>query len=132
MTPDDSIRDLRFRQVVARTFRADAALDAALFVESLMPDATFQLGGNPPIQGRDNVKAMVAQTFAAFRSVRHTLRAVHELPATLIYEADVAYEFADGRRLTLPYANILGFDGDLVSSYRIYIDLAPLAQAAHR
>ena len=32
----------------------------------------------------------------------------------------------DGKHVTVPNADILVFDGDLVSNWQIYIDLAPV------
>lgn len=123
MTPQD-IRAPRFRSVVENTFAADASLDAARFASRLTPDATFQLGGNPAVIGREAIRATVEQTFAAFEKVEHTLRAAYELDDVLVYEADVHYTFRGGRRVQLPYVNVLRFSGDLVGSYRIYLDLS--------
>ena len=114
----------RFRAVVENTFAADAALDAGRFVGRLAPDATFQLGGQPPVTGREAIRTVVAETFSAFKHVEHSLRAAYELSDVLVYEADVQYTFRDGRRLTVPYANVLGFSGEFVQSYRIYLDLS--------
>lgn len=116
----------RFRSVVENTFAADADLDAARFVSRLTPDATFQLGGKPAVNGRDAIRAMVVQTFSAFARVEHALRAAYELGDVLVYEAEVNYTFRDGRSLRVPYANVLHFAGDLVGSYRIYLDLSAL------
>jgi len=125
MSPD-LIHNARYRQVLSTTFAADSALDADLFVTSLAPDATFRLGGAPPVTGRENIRHMVTETFKAFESVSHVLRAAYELDTTFIYEADVTYAFAGGRRTVVPYVHVLQFRDDLVSDYRIYLDLSSL------
>jgi ketosteroid isomerase-like protein len=129
MTPDD-IQNPAFRAVVKNTFAADAALDADGFVAKLSPGASFKLGGSPAVVGRDAIRAEVARTFAAFRSIRHRLVEAFEQPGTLVYEAEVTYTLPDGRTLTAPYVNILRFDGEEVSDYRIYLDLSVMQRPA--
>jgi len=125
MTPDD-LRTPRYRALVTNTFRADGARDAALFVKGLTPRASFQLGAHPAVVGREAIQAMVADVFRGFRRVDHTLLRAYELEDVLIYEAKVTYEQNDGRVIEPEYVNVLRFEGDLVSDYRIYIDLSVL------
>lgn len=127
MTPQD-LKTPKFRASVSNTFKAYATVDAALFCEGLTADAVFRLGGNPPVVGRDAVRALLEQTFAAFRSVEHRLHRAFEAEDRLIYEATVTYTLLNGRTIEADYANVLTFAGDLVSDYRIYIDLAPVAR----
>ena len=122
MTPSDLINPI-YRSVMENTFKADGLLDAALFVSRLTEDATFQLGGTPPVAGRETIRRMVAETFANFKAVKHTLVKAYELADVLIYEAVVEYTYQNGQSANFPYANILDFDGPLVRRYRIYIDL---------
>lgn len=125
MMPDD-IQSPAYRDVVTNTFAADAALDADRFVSRLTPDASFRLGGNPAVVGRDAIRDLIASTFTAFKAIRHRLVETFETPRTLIYEAEVTYEFHDGRELAAPYVNVLRFDGEQVSDYRVYVDLSIL------
>lgn len=120
------IRNPHFRETVENTFRADASLDADLFVRMLTSDATFRLGARPPVTGRDPVRAMLAQSFRAFRSVRHRLTEAYEFDDVLIYDASVQYDMADGRKIEADYVNVLKFAGALVRDYRVYIDLSVL------
>jgi hypothetical protein len=123
MTPEQ-ISNPVFRHIVENTFRADGTLNPGLFVEGLTEGATFQLGASAPVVGRDAIQAMLVETFAVFKSVEHTLTAVYERePETLIYEATVLYTFVNGDTKFVEYANILKFEGPLVWSYRVYIDL---------
>ena len=122
MTPAELINP-NFRDVVENTFKADGSLDPALFVSRLTPDAIFQLGGNPPVNGRDRIRELLVETFRTFQHVEHRLLKAYELADVLVYEAVVTYTFGDGRKLEVPYANILEFDGNLVRRYRVYLDL---------
>ena len=126
MTPAD-IRSDRFRSSLENTFRADATLDPDLFAAGLTEGATFRLGANPAVVGREAVRKMLRATFQAFTSVGHVLRQAYELADVFIYEGTVTYSLKDGSAVTADYANVLRFDGPLVADYRIYIDLSPLA-----
>jgi uncharacterized protein (TIGR02246 family) len=131
MTPDD-IQNPAYRDVVKNTFAADAARDADRFVSKLTPDASFRLGGNPAVVGRDAIRDMVGRMFTAFRSVRHRLVDAFDGPGTLVYEAEVTYTLDDGRELTAPYVNVLRFEGEQVRDYRIYLDLSVLGRPEPR
>ena len=120
MTPAD-ITTPRFRRIVENTFAADAALDPDLFVQGLTADATFQLGAQPPVTGREAIKAMLVATFAPFSTVHHQLLATAESENILMYEAVVTYHFKDGRTVEAPYANVLRFEDSLVQHYRVYL-----------
>jgi hypothetical protein len=121
LTPNDLINP-HYRAVIENTFKADGSLDAGLFVSKLTADATFQLGGNPRLTGRETIRLMLVETFRALLSVEHRLVKAYELPDVLIYEAVVVYTYRDGQRAEVPYANFLDFDGELVKNYRIYLD----------
>ena len=41
-------------------------------------------------------------------------------------EQGVTFRTKDGKSVTVPNADILVFDGDLVSDWQIYIDVAPV------
>ena len=45
---------------------------------------------------------------------------------TVIAQIDVEYRRLDGKSVTVPNADILVFDGDLVRDWQIYIDVAPV------
>ena len=41
-------------------------------------------------------------------------------------QIDVEYRRKDGKSVTVPNADILVFDGDLVRDWQIYIDITPV------
>jgi uncharacterized cupin superfamily protein len=43
-----------------------------------------------------------------------------------VVRAEVEYTRKDGKHVTVPNADILTFDGELVRHWQIYIDLAPV------
>jgi ketosteroid isomerase-like protein len=48
------------------------------------------------------------------------------VPGHVVVEGTVRYVRHDGREVTLPFVNVLALDGDRISSYRVYVDGAPL------
>lgn len=104
-----AIRSARYRKLIQNTFRADHAVDAALFVQGLTEDVVFQLGGMPPIIGRDAVQAMLSEMFAQFRQVDHTLQAAHELKDLLIYRAQVVYTWTPLKTPRIPWRFMIPF-----------------------
>jgi len=126
MTPGDIISP-RYRRIVENTFRADSNLDPDGFLTGLTPDCRFLLGGLAPVEGHAAIRTMLVRTFAAFSAVRHRLRRAFEGAEVLSYEATVTYTLRDGRMVPADYVNVLDFAGDLVRTYRIYIDLSVLS-----
>jgi ketosteroid isomerase-like protein len=111
---------------VARVFADIDAFDPDRFVAHLTPDAVFRFGNADPVTGRAAIKEAVAGFFATIDGLTHHIRNVWELGDTVITQIDVEYRRKDGKTVTVPNADILTYDGELVRHWQIYIDLAPL------
>jgi ketosteroid isomerase-like protein len=96
------------------------------FVTHLTPDVVFRFGNADPVSGRQAVREAVAGFFSTIDGLTHQVRNVWEFGDTTIVQADVEYLRKDGKTVTVPNADILVYDGELVRDWRIYIDLAPL------
>jgi ketosteroid isomerase-like protein len=102
------------------------AFDPEKFVAHLTPDVTFRFGNNDPVTGRAAVKEAVTGFFSTIAGLTHHILNVYESGETVIAKIDVEYRRQDGKSVTVPNADILVFDGDLVRDWQIYIDLAPV------
>lgn len=111
---------------VAQAFASIDAFDPDKFVVHLTPDVVFRFGNGEPVKGREAVKQAVAGFFSTIDGLTHHILDVYEDGDTAIAKIDVEYLLKDGRRVTVPNADIMKYDGDLVSDWQIYIDLAPL------
>lgn len=111
---------------VAKIFADIDSMDPGRFVASLTPDVVFQFGNAEPITGRAGVKEGVAEFFSSIDGLTHHIQSVWEVGDTVITQIDVEYRRKDGKTVTVPNADILTYDGDLVRDWRIYIDLAPV------
>jgi ketosteroid isomerase-like protein len=111
---------------VTQAFAAIDALDADKFVAHLTPDAVFRFGNGDPMTGRAAVKEAVNGFFSTIDGMTHRIKNVWEQGDTTIVQLDIDYHRKDGKTVTVPNADILTYDGDLVRDWQIYIDLAPV------
>jgi ketosteroid isomerase-like protein len=111
---------------VARVFADIDAFDPGKFVAHLTPDVRFRFANADPATGREAVKEAVAGFFTTIDGLRHDIKNVWEFGETAIVQIDVEYRRKDGKTVTLPNADILIYDGDLVRDWQIYIDVAPI------
>ena len=102
------------------------AFDPDKFVAHLTQDAVFRFGNADPVVGRAAVREAVAGFFSTIDGLTHHVLDSWDVGDTTIVRIDVEYRRKDGKSVTLPNADILTFDGDLVRNWQIYIDLAPL------
>jgi ketosteroid isomerase-like protein len=111
---------------VAAIFADIDAFDPDKFVAHLTPDVTFRFGNAEPVTGQAAVREAVAGFFSTIGGLTHHIRNVFECGETSIAQIDVEYLRQDGKSVTVPNADILVFDGDLVRDWQIYIDVAPV------
>jgi ketosteroid isomerase-like protein len=111
---------------VAKVFADIDAFDPDKFVAHLTPDAVFRFGNADPVTGRAAVKEAVAGFFSTIDGLTHHIKNVWEQGDTVITQIDVEYRRKDGKTVTVPNADILTYDGELVRDWRIYIDIAPV------
>jgi ketosteroid isomerase-like protein len=111
---------------VAAIFADIDAFDPDKFVAHLTPDATFRFANADPVTGRAAVKEAVAGFFSSIAGLTHHILNVYEVGDIAIAQIDVEYRRLDGKSVTVPNADILVFDGDLVRDWQIYIDVTPV------
>jgi ketosteroid isomerase-like protein len=111
---------------VAQVFADIDAFDPDKFVAHLTPDAKFRFGNADPVTGRAAVRDAVAGFFSTIDGLTHHIRNVYEVGEVVIAQIDVEYRRQDGKTVTVPNADILVYDGDLVRDWQIYIDIAPV------
>lgn len=96
------------------------------FVAHLTSDAVFRFANAEPVTGREAIRQAVGAFFATIGGLHHSVHDVWQFDDTTIVKTDVRYTRKDGTTVTLPNADILTYDGDLVRDWQIYIDLAPV------
>jgi len=107
-------------------FAAIDAKDAEAFVGYLTKDAVFRFGSAPAVQGRDAIGAAVTGFFGTIAACSHDVQKLLSNGSTLVCEGEVTYRKQNDTELTLPFTDVLEYDGELISHYKIYIDISPL------
>jgi limonene-1,2-epoxide hydrolase len=96
------------------------------FVAGLAPDVEVVVGNNPAMNGRQAVKEGIGYFFSTIAGLEHHFINVVEGQGLTFLEAKVDYRRKDGRQVTVPVVTVLERKGELVSSLRIYFDVAPV------
>jgi ketosteroid isomerase-like protein len=107
-------------------FASIDSMDTERFLGFLSKNATFRFGSAEPVTGRDAIAAAVNAFFASVAALRHDLSGVIGDGDTAACEGIVTYTRHDGSTVSLPFVNIFEFQQDLISAYRVYIDIGPL------
>ena len=102
------------------------SFDPDKFVAHLTEDVTFRFGNAEPVVGRAAVRAAVAGFFGTIDGMTHHILTTWDAGDVTIAQINVEYVRKDGKHVTVLNADILVFDGDLVSNWQIYIDVAPV------
>jgi ketosteroid isomerase-like protein len=111
---------------VAAVFAAIDTFDPDAFVAHLTEDVVFRFGNGEPVTGRAAVREAVAGFFSTIDGLTHHLLDSWSVDDVTVAKLDVEYVRKDGKHVTVPNADILVFEGDLVRNWQIYIDLAPV------
>jgi ketosteroid isomerase-like protein len=111
---------------LAPIFAAIDAMDADRFIAHLTPDVRFRFANADPAIGHAAVKDGVEGFWATIDGLTHHIRESYDVGETTIVQIDVEYRRKDGKTVTVPNADVLKFQGDLVSDWQIYIDVTPV------
>jgi len=107
-------------------FAAIDARDTERFFGFLTTEASFRFGSAPPVQGREAIHSAVDGFFSTIAGLSHKLARVVSQDDVVVCEGEVTYTRHDATEITLPFINVFEFDDDLISGYKIYMDVAPL------
>lgn len=106
--------------------------DAAGFAAAFTDDGWCRFANNPPIVGRENIRAAIAQFFTAMKSLKHASKGTFIDGDTVFLEAEVTYLRHDDAKVTVPAMTVFRIASEeeggrfLADQCRIYVDLAPL------
>lgn len=107
-------------------FAAIDRQDATAFVGYLTEDAVFRFGSAPAVRGREAIAAAVDGFFGTIAACSHDVQNTLSSGRTVVCEGEVTYRRQNDTEITLPFTDIFEYDGDLISQYKIYIDINPL------
>ncbi|MCP4705317.1 MAG: nuclear transport factor 2 family protein [candidate division Zixibacteria bacterium] len=117
-------------KMVQELFKTIDNLDTKKFVSFLTDDAIFRLGNAEAATGKGTVETMVSGFFDSINGMRHEIYEVWEHPNTVICQGNVTYIRKDSTELSVPFANILRLENDLIKEYLVYVDISELFKMA--
>lgn len=92
----------------------------------LAEDVAFRFGSFPGGRGRERFAEAWAGLSSHVVSLAHRLDARWTVGDAVICRGDVTYGLADGRQVTVPFANVFQLDGERIVAYLIYVDASPV------
>ena len=101
-------------------------MDARGFANYFTEEGLFTFGNAPTVKGRDEITAAVEGFFASIKGLEHRLVETWNVAGGDIVEVEVTYTRHDGSIVDLTAACIFRGEDDLISDYRIYMDINPL------
>lgn len=121
-TVDNSLEEL-VRTLFVAVDRRDADALAELFAD----DIAFQFGSADRLEGKADVVSTCATFLAGINGIRHEIEHFWQVQADrVVVIMAVHYERADGRKLSLPCANMFRIVAGRVVDYQIFMDVNPV------
>jgi limonene-1,2-epoxide hydrolase len=114
------------RTRLGELFAAIDASDTERFLSFLTAEASFRFGSTPVVFGAESIGEAVGGFFASIAGCRHSIARIVVEGDVVICEGEVTYTRHDQSQITLPFANVFEMAGDLISTYKIYVDAGPL------
>jgi ketosteroid isomerase-like protein len=121
------------RAVLMDVFATMDAGDLDGMVKHLTDDVITQFGNHAEIRGKAAFRALFDEFGQAISGLRHDVldlwHAVEDFDMWVV-RLSVCYRRLDGQTVTLPCCNVFRMRGDLISEYRVYVDIAPVLHGA--
>ena len=117
---------LRRGALINKLFEAIDVQDVDRLLTSIDVDASFRFGSAPSVVGHEAIAAAVNSFFDTIAGLRHEIKNTVSSGSMLVCEGEVTYTRLDGCEVTLPFVNIFEIGDELISDYRIYVDVGPL------
>jgi hypothetical protein len=123
-----TIKNAARRKLWEKSVVADRAKDADGLAALWHSEGSFQIGAQPLVKGRENIRQFFGHFFSMplFTRLDHEMSEVWDLEDVLIYSAEAIYTRANGEILKVPYTNIVKYKDGLFFDYHVYIDTKPL------
>lgn len=107
-------------------FASIDAKDTGRFLGFLTEDALFRFGSAPAVHGHAAITDAVGGFFDSIDGCQHSASNTWSGPGMFGCEGEVLYRRHDGSEIALPFVDIFELREQLISNYKIYMDIAPL------
>ena len=114
-------------ELVRTLFAAVDRRDVDALAEWFADDIAFRFGSADPLAGKADVVTTCATFLAGINGIRHEIEHFWQVaPDRVVVIMTVHYDRADGRKLSLPCANMFRIVDGRVVDYRIFMDVNPV------
>jgi ketosteroid isomerase-like protein len=117
---------LQISRDVAATLDAG---DVAKLGTMVTDDIQLRFASQPPVEGKEAFLAAFQQSLDSVVGFTHEVQEAWDVGDAVVLEMIVHYRRHDGSEISLPCCNIFRFAGELISDYRVYMDIAPVYAA---
>ncbi|MDF0606248.1 nuclear transport factor 2 family protein [Neisseriaceae bacterium TC5R-5] len=100
------------------------------FAKIITENSRFKFGNFPEVKGKAGVYKAQEDFFTSVKNVKHTVHKVWRDQDSIVAQMDVTYTRHDGSKITLPVTDVFEIRNGKVDGTYIYMDIAPLYQAA--
>lgn len=114
---------------IGRLVKAIDGMDADGLAAFMDEDVVFRFGNAEPVAGRAEVRDAVGGFFQSIAGISHEVSTAWADDEVAVLHGMVTYTRRDGSTLKVPFANILGLRGELISEYLIFVDNSGLFRA---
>ena len=113
---------------IKEIFSAVDAMNAEGFVNNfLAQDVVFNFANAEPLHGRTAVLDALTGFFSCIKGIKHDVHDLWNMDDATILTCTVEYVRLDGQSVSMPAAVVMKHSGgELINSYSIYVDQAPL------
>jgi hypothetical protein len=113
-------------ELMVKLYQDVDRMDAKAYVSHFAADGELTFANAETVVGRDAIEEAIAGFFASIGGISHELSGVWEVDDVIFCQVLVTYVRKDGSSLTLPAASLGRMSSNLISEFRIYVDLGPL------
>ena len=99
--------------------------DLGTFLNYLSPGCRLQFGNRAPVEGYDAIREMVGKFLEQIAESHHAITEHWQVGNSVICYGDITYTRRDGKKITVPAAQILTLDEGVIRDYRVYVDTSP-------
>jgi len=112
-------------ELMVKLYQDVDRMDAKAYVSHFAADGELTFANAETVVGRDAIEEAIAGFFASIGGISHELSGVWAVDDVIFCQALVTYVRKDGTSLTLPAASLGRIKSNLISEFRIYVDLGP-------
>jgi hypothetical protein len=118
--------DFNSNNMIEKLFKSIDKQDTQAFQGHLTDDVKFRFGNAPVVEGKNAVGETVSGFFSSVKAIQHELTEFWQQQGVIICHGNVTYTRHDSTTLTIPFANILTLENDLIKDYLIFADTSKL------